>query len=283
MAAALVVGQAAVGLMLGDLVSDDTYGRLMEPWHASVPLVPWKVADEAAEAGGEQAHSAPGRGSTADGPALAATQNGDLDARLAALIESARQAGGLDRISYRDPIAAFGREAIGPVAEWLPDPRLGAFAVRVLGKIAVGSDAEAVYDVLRETLDADSAPLVRGDIQDVLAKVEPAVTLARTQAWMAARPGAGAGRWTPRDAERLAAKVERLDARRRAAGKPALGNGSREQALALQFRGFGSTPYVNHCWSCGDSISSEVNARCDSCDMFFCDACGACMCGRTLG
>jgi len=44
-AAALVIGQATVGLMLSDLISDDVYGRLLGPWHSSVSWVPWQVVD----------------------------------------------------------------------------------------------------------------------------------------------------------------------------------------------------------------------------------------------
>ncbi len=55
--------------------------------------------------------------------------------RLAALLEAARSAGPMDRIAYRDALAAEGLAAVPAITEWLLDPRLGAFAVRVLSRI----------------------------------------------------------------------------------------------------------------------------------------------------
>jgi hypothetical protein len=52
------------------------------------------------------------------------------------LLEAARRADPAARIEFRDRIAAHGGTAIGPMAEWVNDPRLGAFAVRVLQRIA---------------------------------------------------------------------------------------------------------------------------------------------------
>jgi hypothetical protein len=52
------------------------------------------------------------------------------------LIQQARQASPNDRIELRDPIAAYGDAAINAMAEWLADPKLTRFAVRVVGKAA---------------------------------------------------------------------------------------------------------------------------------------------------
>jgi hypothetical protein len=49
---------------------------------------------------------------------------------LERLLAAARDADGLTRIEYRDPIAAYGREAIRALANWLSDPTLAGFAVR---------------------------------------------------------------------------------------------------------------------------------------------------------
>ncbi len=38
--------------------------------------------------------------------------------------------------------------------------------------------------------------------------------------------------------------------------------------------------YQNHCWMCGDKISSEYDEKCYVCGMFICSSCGACFCDR---
>src|SRR4051794_16833813 len=54
------------------------------------------------------------------------------------LLTSARDAAPGDRIELRDPIAAYGESAIDAMADWVSDPRLAGFAIRVLERI--GSD-----------------------------------------------------------------------------------------------------------------------------------------------
>ncbi len=282
-AAARVIGQTTVALMLNGLISDDSYGRLLEPWHQSMARPPLPLD-------GPVMLEDPGVGTparpivpAANAPIAPRDREGDNALRLTALLELVHRADGMQRIEYRDQVAAFGREAIEPMSGWLADPRLGAFAARVLGKIALTTDAEVVHDALRKRLPDISAPSVRDDVQGILHKLGPAIQLTQTREWMAAQATRGDGaQWTSGDAERLVDKVERLDARRQAAGKPPLSASNREHALAIQFKGFGTRPYTNHCWTpgCGGSIDSEINARCDACNMFFCDSCGACMCGR---
>ena len=51
------------------------------------------------------------------------------------LLAQARQAEPLDRITFRDPIAAYGTTAIDVMTDWLADLRLAAFAIRVLERI----------------------------------------------------------------------------------------------------------------------------------------------------
>jgi hypothetical protein len=70
-------------------------------------------------------------------------------AGLAELLEAARKADPGDRISYRDSIAEHSAAAIPAMAEWTGDQRLGAFAVRVLERIAVDQSLrQAVLDAL---------------------------------------------------------------------------------------------------------------------------------------
>ena len=43
--------------------------------------------------------------------------------------------------------------------------------------------------------------------------------------------------------------------------------------------GWANSSYVNHCWACGDSISSETNDQCPNCKYYKCGNCGVCLCG----
>lgn len=56
---------------------------------------------------------------------------------LERLLDEAREASPAERLpTYRDAIAAFGEEAIEPLATWLVEPAFVAFAIRTLGRIA---------------------------------------------------------------------------------------------------------------------------------------------------
>jgi len=59
---------------------------------------------------------------------------------LEELLEAVAAAAPRDRIGYRDRLAAYGQDAIEPMAVWLTDAHLGPFAVRVLERLA--SDPE---------------------------------------------------------------------------------------------------------------------------------------------
>jgi hypothetical protein len=86
------------------------------------------------------------------------------------LLEAARKAGPLDRIGYRDAIAQVGVDAIPALAEWLQDPALGAFAVRVLARLA--QDPQARASVVQALLAARGQAATDGigrDIWDALA------------------------------------------------------------------------------------------------------------------
>ncbi len=90
---------------------------------------------------------------------------------LSDLLIAAREAPPATRIRYRDPIAAFGPDAVSAVGAWLTDPVCGAFAVRVLAKVAdLGWPTEAIA-ALRQGLARELAPPVRGDIERELARL----------------------------------------------------------------------------------------------------------------
>ncbi len=108
------------------------------------------------------------------------------------LLERARTADPRDRIELRDPIAAHGEAAIDELTDWLADPRLAAFAVRVLERIGRDADNRAAVVAELKAVDReDLAPGVAGDIDVALqglgvvsrggrtAKRPASVTLAR--------------------------------------------------------------------------------------------------------
>ena len=90
---------------------------------------------------------------------------------LAELLHAAEAAGLRDRIELRDEVAAHGAEAIDAIAPWLKDPRLGAFAVRVIQRAgAQGVKADAMSALADGRSTAGSAAL-RGDIDNALASL----------------------------------------------------------------------------------------------------------------
>jgi hypothetical protein len=94
----------------------------------------------------------------------------DLDQLLAA----AERADGATRINFREDIAACGVRAIRPMTDWLADDRLGAFAVRVLERIA--RDPSTRSRVIGALADADrtclSPPVIR-DVDAALLALRP--------------------------------------------------------------------------------------------------------------
>src|SRR6185295_1715241 len=79
------------------------------------------------------------------------------------LLTQAREASPQTRIERRDPIASFGEAAVDAMADWIGDPRLAAFAIRVLERLGrLPTARAAVIDVLRSVDRAAlSEPLVR--------------------------------------------------------------------------------------------------------------------------
>lgn len=81
------------------------------------------------------------------------------------------------RIEFRDPIARYGAAAVPRLRAWLADPRLSAFAVRTLEKIAVDpANRGAVLEAFRSVdLRAASETVVR-DVADALARMNGSAT-----------------------------------------------------------------------------------------------------------
>jgi hypothetical protein len=91
-------------------------------------------------------------------------------ADLDALLDQARKADPGDRILLRDPIASHGPTAIPHMQRWLSEPRLAAFAVRVLERIGVDPvNRRAVVRALEQARDS-AMGAVRSDIDKAMAR-----------------------------------------------------------------------------------------------------------------
>ena len=79
-------------------------------------------------------------------------ENGMQTVDLTSMLVGARAADRATRVpEWRDQIAAFGRQAIEPMDEWLDDPdaSLGRFAITVLERVAGSADRRAALEVLQ--------------------------------------------------------------------------------------------------------------------------------------
>lgn len=91
------------------------------------------------------------------------------------LLDAAQHADRGSRILLRDEIAAYGDQAIGPMVVWLKDPRLGAFAVRVLQVIAADpANRGSVIAELSAVSLGGLSPEVAGDVRRALTELRPA-------------------------------------------------------------------------------------------------------------
>lgn len=92
---------------------------------------------------------------------------------LKALLKAAHDAPPETRIQFRDPIAAHGPDAIVAITPWLADPRLGAFAARVIaavGRQGHAADALKAFTAALETVESDA---VRRDVEAGIAEFAP--------------------------------------------------------------------------------------------------------------
>lgn len=92
---------------------------------------------------------------------------------LSALIKAARDAPPETRIQFRDPIAAHGPDAIAAVAPWLADPRLGAFAARVIAAVGRQGHAAEAVKAFTAALDTAGSDGVRRDVEAGIAEFRP--------------------------------------------------------------------------------------------------------------
>ena len=98
----------------------------------------------------------------------------DLDA----LLMKAREADPGDRIDLRDEIAAHGEAAIEAMNDWLADPRLAAFAIRVLERVGQSpAHRPAVLEVLAAIDRDELPPHLESDLNRALGSLGVAVPL----------------------------------------------------------------------------------------------------------
>lgn len=89
-------------------------------------------------------------------------------------LSAARAASKADRIVWRDEIAAYGQTAIPAMRGWLADADLGAFAIRVLDRIAQRpDDRRAAVEAVAAVDRVDISPAVARDIADFLGRHSP--------------------------------------------------------------------------------------------------------------
>lgn len=88
------------------------------------------------------------------------------------LLGAAKEAGPGERIEFRDPIAAHGATAIPSLREWLAYPRLSAFAVRTLERIAAEpTNRKAVLNALGSVAPTTVPEPVARDVSDAIARL----------------------------------------------------------------------------------------------------------------
>ena len=92
--------------------------------------------------------------------------------QLASFLQAAREAAPGDRIHFRDQLASFGEDALEPMAQWLTEPRLGAFAVRVLERMArePATRSQAIC-TLQESRGSAGSPSIAGDVAEALGRL----------------------------------------------------------------------------------------------------------------
>src|ERR1035437_6515731 len=87
------------------------------------------------------------------------------------LLAAAAAADGMTRINFRDPIAAFGPDAIHRLEPWLGDARLASFAVVTIERVAGQTDQADLAGASLGSARASCDETVRDDIDSALARL----------------------------------------------------------------------------------------------------------------
>ncbi len=121
-------------------------------------------------------------------PSLGADTAGphiDPDESIDRLIDAARAASPMDRVTYRDPIVSYGTEGL-PALIQMANDGLGAFAVRTITKVGETSAKYEAAEALRQIDRSRVSAAVSNDIDEALARLAP------REAARKSRPSAGA-------------------------------------------------------------------------------------------
>jgi hypothetical protein len=90
--------------------------------------------------------------------------------QLSTLLREAETASPMNRIEWRDKIAAHGARAIEEVRPWLQSPILAAFAVRVIERAGLAGESLLATEVLKSARSKVPAP-VKGDVDWALRRL----------------------------------------------------------------------------------------------------------------
>src|SRR5687768_13572881 len=97
----------------------------------------------------------------------ATVPRGASERGLEQLLDEAREASPSTRLpEYRDVIAAFGGDAVEPLATWLNEPVLAAFAIRSLERIA-SLEADTKQLIVEVLASADRSALTEPLRRDI--------------------------------------------------------------------------------------------------------------------
>jgi hypothetical protein len=95
---------------------------------------------------------------------------------LTGLLARASAATPETRIELRDSLAAQGDAVIAPMKSWIADPRLGAFAVRVLEMVSKPGQLAGSPAALRASRRTAGSDAIRRDIEAALLRLRTAAT-----------------------------------------------------------------------------------------------------------
>jgi hypothetical protein len=90
--------------------------------------------------------------------------------QLSAMLREAETASPMQRIEWRDKIAAYGARAIEEVQPWLRSPTLAAFAIRVIERAGIEGEPLLATQVLKSSR-AKVPSTVKGDVDWALRRL----------------------------------------------------------------------------------------------------------------
>lgn len=191
-------------------------------------------------------------------------------------MSQAMTSNGLARIKFRDELATYGLAALAPMALWVQDATLGAFAVRVIERIGRRWTREAI-SALRGSIPANA--IIRTDVVAAIGRLERGEFIITRDLVEAQRQIEGARRRL-HNASSLEDRVEAMslliDLLRRLQDRPVMDSLERDRiATVARLVHEDGMRYQNHCWACHTPVDEAFNPHCPTCGWLTC-LCGAC-------